>query len=236
MNGLALKSRTILLLAVAGVAGMMQSAAGQVLEVSSKKANLVQIEMKGPVVETKKYSFVVKHQEKDFRVKLVPGTSMTLRLNRPYFDFTANEVAVLPSGVSPNDQVVPTRYKLPKPMYVSAEFAHVAQMKRIMSSESLRLNQYRLSAGPLPQVLPDEKNLRFQSLVELDENDKPFVTINGKKRPIILGFRGATLAGQTIIQIKAGSTKAFIWGEIDRNADEHVVTPSRIEFVPMLTK
>ncbi len=237
MNSICCEFRSLLILAIAWIGLAIAPANCQVLELPSANGERVEIKIEGPVVATKKYSFVVKHQDKDHRVKIVPGISMTLRLNRPFFDFAAGEVAVLPIEADPEDAtVVPPRYKLPDPLYVSVQFAHEAQMKRIMSGKSLRLNQYRLSAGPLPQVLPREDDLRLQSLVELDENDKPFITIDGQRRPIVLGFRGATLSGQTIVQIKPGTTKAFVEGEIDRNANDPVVTPLNIEFVPMLVK
>ena len=200
----------------------------------------VKVQFSGIVSQQKKYSFAVKADDRDYQVKWNPGATLTLRLNKPAYDFPNRTVKVV-RVVSSSDEKTgnasatePGRisYKLPKTLFVEAKFEHVRQMQRIMQAKVKRINNYALSAEDPGAEMPSETSLRIRGqLLPSDEAGIAKLKVNTEEFPVMLGHRGATMSGFNILDLEPDTTEVFVWGVL---AEDAVVSADRIEFRPIV--
>jgi hypothetical protein len=202
----------------------------------------VKVQFKGIVTQQKKYSFDVKTEDRDYQVKLAPGATLILRLNKPTYDFSNRIVKVVRVAPGGNEQAAsdsdaePGRvsYPLPETLFVEAKFEHVRQMQRIMQARVKRINNYSLTEKDPGAGLPTETTLRIGGqLLPADDPAVAKLKVDAEEFAVMLGQRGATLSGFNILDLPADSTEVFVWGFM---GDDDVVSAERIEFQPIVVR
>lgn len=215
---------------------------GQVLTLPAPaESNTVKTQFSGIVSQQKKYSFTVKSGDRDYEVKLAPGTKLILRLNKPTFDFTDRTVRVLRVVTGSNEQVEnesaePERmsYQLPEALFVTAKFEHVHQMQRIMQAKVKRINNYVLMPKDPGAEMPTESTLQIRGrLLPTEQADIAQLKVNDEEFAVMMGQRGATMSGFNILDLPVESTEVFVWGITE---DDGVVSAERVEFQPIVVK
>ena len=234
--------RLKLVLIVVAIGSIGQSGFAQVLDLEKKDAADKQpIRLTGVMVEQKKYSFSIKADDLVYEVKVPRGTPVSMKLNRPNFDFSSSKVWVTPVPAK-NDQAISTAnqkppaqidFELPQPAYLNAQFAHAAQMKRVMSSNVLRLNNYTIQPSDPGPKKPsaDDTPIEIAGKIEPANDPKQPVLVVGEQRyEVILGHRGATMAGLSIAMLDPAKVRLAITGTLE---GERKVTATSIELIPV---
>ena len=235
---------TVLYLAVFAIAACADVVSAQVLTPPERVAitESAKVHFEGVVSQRQKYSFQVKAKDRDYQVKLAPAAKLTLRLNKPNYDFLNRTVKVV-RVIRSSDEETKTAlarepgrksYQLPETLFVDAKFDQVRQMKRIMQAKVKRINNYVLMPTDPGAELPTEKSLRISGqLLPADEGAVALLKVNDEQLPVMLGHRGAKMTGFNILELKPHKTEVFVWGEL---GTDNVVTADRIEFQAIVTK
>ena len=143
------------------------------------------------------------------------STDFAMRLANPWFDAQSRQV-VVDGKPKANGQRNRIKYALPAgKLYLLAQFRSVKQRDRIMNGATWRINNYLISDQSIDAALPTGKDLLLAG--ELDLKNLELV-IDGKRYPIMLGFRGATLRGRSIADIVPQETVVLIAGNESDNS------------------
>ncbi|MCH2181619.1 MAG: hypothetical protein MK108_06395 [Mariniblastus sp.] len=171
-----------------------------------------QATLQGRVVEVKKYSFVVAASDGAHTVKLDKGVRLELRLHKPQYQPGANKLLVLLPGTenSPNR----TEFTLPDTLFLKVQFTHQHQMKRIMSANPKRLNNYQLSPFPFPPAA-QEPVITGQLIVDEDQSSYLLQTPDAAQHEIVLGHQNASMGGFSIQDLKPLTTRIKVEGVKD---------------------
>lgn len=225
-----------------------QSASGQVLSLDKKPTTSVESGIwTGRIVEQKKYSFSLKVDDEVFQVQVPRGTPISMKLNRPRFDFDKGLVWVAPKAAddaktkpeteassSPEKPALePVAFHLPQPAFLTTEFAHAAQMKRVMGEATIRLNNYTVLPSDPGAKMPsaDDRPIRMSGkLNAADDAGKVRLLIGERQLDVILGHRGAQMTGFSIATLDPNQVSLKVKAAID---EEGILTAETIELIPV---
>jgi hypothetical protein len=167
-----------------------------------------------------------------------------MKLIKPRFDFENQKIWLAPvvsknasNGANENGSADRTKPKLvefafPQPCYLTSTFTQPAQMKRIMAAKVLRLNNYTLQATDPGEKMPDAKSdpIEISGKVEFNADSKQPVLIVGDNRyDLLLGHRGATIAGFSIATLDPDKVLLTVTGVQD---DSGIVNAQKIDLLP----
>jgi hypothetical protein len=130
-------------------------------------------------------------------------------MSHPWFDAASRKVVVDGKEVAGGER---ERIKFDLPngkLYLLVQFRTAKQRDRIMASTPWRINHYLISDQEIEPTLPDGKDLLMAGEVNLETSE---LIIKGRRFPIKLGFRGATLRGRSIADIKVNETTVVVSG------------------------
>ena len=205
---------------------------GQVLQIPKPvTTGGEQVSLEGTVLETKKYSFVVESQGTRHTIEMPRHVKPSLRLHKPNFDLEHNRVTVEPMSAGQSNPANGGKrkvYELEEKLFIQVRFEHERQKNRIMSANTKRLNNYRISSRPSP-----DKNgkMMVSGQIRLAEDRATIQLLqpDGTADPVILGHQNARLDNLNISHLLPGSTQVFILGTA--NGDR--IVARRIEFWPI---
>ena len=187
------------------------------------------VSLLGSVVEVKKYSFVIATPDGDQTVKLGKGVQLELRLHKPQYKHGSNKLLVMLPGTE--NSPARTEIDLPPNLFLKVQFAHQHQMKRIMSSDPKRLNNYQLSPEPFA-VVSEEPVITGKLIAEQDQSGFLLLTPDAVRHEIILGHQNASMGGFDIQDLKPLTTRIKIEGV--KNGD--AIVANRASFWPVQPK
>lgn len=167
-------------------------------------------EVSGKAVSKTKYGFeVTTSQNGPVQIAINEATDFALRMSHPWFDTEAGKVVVNGKRIGGKRERI--KFELPKgKLYLLVQFRTAKHRDRIMSSTPWRINHYLLSDEKIEPALPAGKDLLMAGEVNLETSE---LIINGRRHPIKLGFRGATLRGRSIADIKVNETTVMVFGK-----------------------
>ena len=221
-------------------AGIPQTSESQVLEPPAKVNDVLtkKIQIGGTVTKGGKYSFEVTSDGQRYLVKPAPAVVVTLRLNKPFFDFENRQVKVQRSipiaNSSVSDSVDPqwVHFELPESLFVVSRFEHDGILDRFMKMPVKRVNNYLLSGTNPGVVHPAQGQLLMAGqLKPTNKGNVANLEIGDKSYKSILGHRKAFMTGFSVADLIEGSTDVFVWGQVD---SENTILSHRIEFQPIL--
>ena len=212
---------------------------GQVLTPpeTQTSATLEKVKLQGVVSESRKYSFRVNTSDGKYEIKPTENAVVTLRLNKPYYDFQKRQVKVVKSMASIDSRTAPESqpraiFDLPEEVYFVSRFEHATLFNRVMGKKIKRINNYLLTAEDPGDIHPSEKQLVMGG--ELVAGNKPnsaTIKIGDKTYEAVFGQKKAFLTGFNIVDLRASETEVFVWGKVDSAG---VVWAHRIEFQPIV--
>jgi len=161
---------------------------------------------------TSKSELGIQVQTKDgetIQIKVNESTDFALRMASPWFEAKTREV-VVDGTMGANGQRNRITYSLPKgQLYLLAQFRSDTHRDRILNQPSWRINNYLVSDQPIESVVPAGEDLLLAGKLDLEKSE---LIVGDQSRPIVLGFRGATLRGRSFADIIAGDTVVLVTG------------------------
>ena len=214
------------------------AAQGQVLSPpeTTTSGELKTVKLEGVVSESKKYSFAVTTKDGTFTVKPTDNAVITLRLNKPYFDFQKRQVKVVKSVAALDARSrdeAPARavFELPEEVYFVSRFEHASMFKRVMAKKIKRINNYLLTSENPGDIHPTESQLLMGGRLETGKSPNVVILkIGDKSYEAMFGHKRAFMTGFSVANLSPGETEVFVWGKVDVSG---VVQSHRIEFQPI---
>jgi len=203
--------------------------AAQRLSLEDQAQPVEKVNLLGSVVEVRKYSFIVATPDGEQTVKLGKGVSLELRLHKPQYQPESNKLLVMLPGTE--NSPARTEIELPLNLFLRVQFAHEHQMKRIMSSNPKRLNNYQLSPEPFPLV-SEKPVITGKLIVEQGRSGFLLLTPDAARHEIILGHQNASMRGFDIQDLKPLTTRI----KIDGFKSGDAIVANRASFWPVEAK
>ena len=178
---------------------------GQLLDVDSETQTNTMVEWSGKIIEVSKYSFTIESENTNHKIKVNSKTEFFLKCSTPRVNFLDQIVTV---GEAGNEKGF-RDYSFKLPIYVTCNFEHKNQFKRIMSSNPKRLNNFKVTNQPLP-VEQGSNPLSISGEVKAGKSNRKLTLKDQSKEHEILLAKNGTWAGFNLQHLNNGPTDVRI--------------------------